>query len=761
MSRARMHKAVLLLISILLGVGMLVGVTWLTGAAGSSSADQIGVMPLATPGPNTLSVSQVGYRPRDAKRGILLVTDTSPITTFNVLADGQVVVFTGTLQIWETTWGLTATLADFSPVTMPDYYYLRAGPLTSAHFYIDPKAYRLLDPPDEIIPGAVFPDAIFDSFFAYQRSTEPDLNLPVYTRMVTGEVPTSMTWPDASGGWNDAASHDKETVSIAWTTQLLALALERNEAYFDVHLQTRQKILAEIQWGADWLLKMQDVDGGMLLAVKPPEDDLPRRVLGNKGTGVTAKTAAAFATAARVLANENPITYTTYLSAAETAWEWVQSQPNQFIPTTVYSSYWTGKSPSKIWATVELYYTFITTDPVKARDYLTQAISYTLDGTFVDCAWRDDSVGQTIDFRNAIIEEQTIVALARLYQAPDATSDVKNHISDELRGWYQTCVTPEISTPYGIADGELLTPWLGLNGWALQLGMDLLVAGEALHDEDMIRTGQDHIQWVVGNNPFTTSYVVGVGEHYPTEVWYKRPLTASIGAVLPGIFDEEPDGIPDNEVTHPITEGWKLAEPVVWYTAAFLYDMAWLDSYTPPFRIYLPVINKCWQDHGLMCDGGFECPGFWWPCWYEWGWGNGSYTRDSDAPACARGCSQEGLLLQRSSPTEWSGDVVMQEIEFGSGDALRFCSWMRIPVSLPHGETYLEIVFKDDSDSELDRVTGTEYDGATEWTPVCVEGTAPAGTAKAQVYFVSISWPGTDTNQVCYDDAWANMVNAE
>jgi hypothetical protein len=433
-----------------------------------------------------------------------------------------------------------------------------------------------------------------------------------------------------------------------------------------------------------------------------------------------------------------------------------QSHPNQFIPTTVYSSYWTGKSPSKILAAVEFYYTFSATDPVKARGYLTQAISYALDGTFVDCAWKDDSYGQTDSFQNTAVEEQTIVALARLYQAPDTTATAQDHISCELRKWYQYCVIPAISTPYGIADRELLRPWLGLNGWALQLGMDLLVAGEALHDEAMIRTGQEHIQWVVGNNPFATSYIVGVGGHYPTKVWYTRPLTTSIGAVLPGIFDEEPDGIPDDEVT---SDEWRLTEPVVWYTAAFLYDMAWLDEYTPTSvganKIYLPIVSKCWNNADLLQDSCFEGCGFW-PWWDgEWGWGDGAYIRDPDAPACAHGCSQEGLLLQRGSTTQWSGDVVMQEIAFEGNDTLQFCSWMKIPSSLPHGETYLEIVFKNSSDSDLGRVTGTKYNRAPEWTHVCVEGIAPAGTAKAQMHFVLISWPGTGTNQVCYDGALA------
>jgi endoglucanase len=417
------------------GDGTVSGIRY-PGATWSSLADETSVTPLATPAPNTLSVSQVGYRAQDAKQGVLLMGAASPVTTFNALA-GEQAVFTGTLQAWGMIWGLNAWVADFSPLEAPGYYHLKVGSLTSTHFYIAPEAYLLLDPPDEIITGSVFPDAIFDSFFDYQRSIADDRNLPVHTLTADGEVSTGTEWLDASGGWNDAASHDKETVSIAWTTQLLALALERNEAYFDVHPRTRQKILSEIQWGADWLLKIQDVDGGMLLAVKPPEGDLPRRVLRNKGTGVTAKAAAAFATAARVFADENPITYTTYLSAAEAAWGWVESHPNQFISTTVYPSYWTGKSPSKILATVELYYAFITADIPKAQSYLTQAISYTSAGAFdYDCAWRDGSDGQTTDFRNAAIEEQAIVALARLYQAPDATSDVRSHISDELRSWY-------------------------------------------------------------------------------------------------------------------------------------------------------------------------------------------------------------------------------------------------------------------------------------------------------------------------------------
>ena len=100
-------------------------------------------------------------------------------------------VFTGTLQTWGPIWGLTATLADFSSVVTPGHYCLQAGPVTSTHFHVDSYAYRLLDPPNEIAPGAVFPEAIFDSFFAYQRSDAPDLDLPVYMCTAAGEEPGS------------------------------------------------------------------------------------------------------------------------------------------------------------------------------------------------------------------------------------------------------------------------------------------------------------------------------------------------------------------------------------------------------------------------------------------------------------------------------------------------------------------------------------------------------------------------------------------
>src|SRR2546428_7088151 len=102
-------------------------------------------------------------------------------------------------------------------------------------------------------------------------------------------------------------------------------------------------LLSEVRWNLDWMLKMQDRDGGVWHKltrerfgsfVMPERDDGgPRYVIGTgsgpyKSSCATGDFAAVMATAARVFRPFDPDFAAAGLAAAERAWRWLSLNPN-------------------------------------------------------------------------------------------------------------------------------------------------------------------------------------------------------------------------------------------------------------------------------------------------------------------------------------------------------------------------------------------------------------------------------------------------
>ena len=136
------------------------------------------------------------------------------------------------------------------------------------------------------------------------------------------------------GGWYDAGDYGKYVVNGALSTgQMLLLCTLYPQAVTDQALHIPESgngisdLLDELKYELDWLLTMQDEDGGVfhkLTAknfsgfVSPEAYDLDRYVIG-KGTAASLDFAAVLAQAARLLAPTNEFWSQKALEAAEKA----------------------------------------------------------------------------------------------------------------------------------------------------------------------------------------------------------------------------------------------------------------------------------------------------------------------------------------------------------------------------------------------------------------------------------------------------------
>lgn len=148
---------------------------------------------------------------------------------------------------------------------------------------------------------------------------------------------------DLSGGWHDAGDYNKYTNFCFATVNYLLDAYEQNPTVFKDNYNIPESgngipdILDEIKYELDWLLKMQNIDGSVLMKVStlgftggsPPSTDTAQRLYGPASSSST-RTAASLFAHASIMYNTIPSlqTYsTTLLTKAQLAWTWLQNNP--------------------------------------------------------------------------------------------------------------------------------------------------------------------------------------------------------------------------------------------------------------------------------------------------------------------------------------------------------------------------------------------------------------------------------------------------
>jgi endoglucanase len=187
---------------------------------------------------------------------------------------------------------------------------------------------------------------------------------------------------DIHGGWHDAGDYGRYMINSGITTGTLLWAWESYGASLhDFALRIPESggkvpdFLAEIQWNLQWMLSLQDNDGGVwqkqsrddFCSFIMPQDELgPNYVIGTgsvpyKSTCATADLAAVMAIAARCYSSYAPAFSQQCLKAARAAWSWCQNNPNVFFknPAGIHTAEF-GDNDCRdelLWATADLWRT--------------------------------------------------------------------------------------------------------------------------------------------------------------------------------------------------------------------------------------------------------------------------------------------------------------------------------------------------------------------------------------------------------------------
>lgn len=307
-----------------------------------------------------IKVDQFGYRTGDKKVAIL----SNPVTGYNQAdsfspvgsislknSSTHAVVFSAAPISWNS--GNTHSQSgdqvwwfDFSGYTTPGKYYVSNGAIRSEDFIIHDTVYQ------DVLKTA------FKTFY-FQRCGIAKLAPYAMTGFVDGlchaqdvtckwyaNPALSSRWKDLSGGWHDAGDYNKY-VNFAYAAvfDLLMSFHLHQQAWVSDNMNIPEScngipdLLDEIKYETDWLLKMQESDGGVLSVVgvanfataSPPSADNADRLYGPKTTSASYSAAAMFAFAAtqfRKIDHSIAQNYSTTLqTAAINAYNWAVNNP--------------------------------------------------------------------------------------------------------------------------------------------------------------------------------------------------------------------------------------------------------------------------------------------------------------------------------------------------------------------------------------------------------------------------------------------------
>ncbi len=492
-----------------------------------------------------IEVDQVGY-PTHAPK--LAMIETQHPATFLVrrVNDGSI-AFEGQLKapVLDADSGDLVAGADFTPLVENGSFYLEVpGVGTSWHFAIGPD---------------VFQRAYYLAMRAYygQRcGTAVDLG-PEFPKYKHGACHLDGAWHPSSGktgpristhGWHDAGDYGRYVVNSGITTGTLLWAWELyGDRVKKIALNLPESgngepdILNEIRWNLDWMLTMQDDDGGVwhkqtsdhfCAFIMPEKDALPSYVVGTgaapfKSSCATADFAAVLAIAARVYRPFDAPYAERCLKAAEKAWQWLQQYPNIVfhnpagVATGDYGDAHCGDE--LLWAAAELSRT--TSDSSYSAYFLQH--------------YRDHI--ETI--RPVGPPSWSMVAPLGLWSyvlGGGKDSDAVRAIRERSLAVADQISERSEADAYRISLTTRDYIW-GSNSVAANYGMQLLIANRFRPNQHYVDAAMDNLHYLLGRNGLSLSFVTQIGDNAVRHPHHRPSAADGLDLPWPGLMAAGPN----------------------------------------------------------------------------------------------------------------------------------------------------------------------------------------------------------------------------
>lgn len=488
----------------------------------------------------TAFINQVGYRASDAKEFTLL-NGNGPVEIVD--AAGQTVL-TATPSV-PTNWdgsGQNVSLVDFSDLKTPGTYSIKiGGQIVRSDLKVTEKTF------EDVTKAAI-------KWFYYQRaSMELEQTYADKWKRAAGHTKSTIEKHSSAGngsiqstkGWYDAGDYGRYIVNSGITTYTLLSLFEHYPEYFKTLKWnipadgTLPDLLAEIKWNLDWMLTMQDTDGGVFHKmtslgfpgdIMPAKDTDPIYVIG-KGTAATFDFAGVMAIASRVYKDYDANFAAQCLEAAKKAYAWGAQNPNTRFknPNDVSTGeYGDGNlGDEKLFAGSEL---FLATNDASYKPSISEAGVPN---------WGDVS-------GLAVYGSATYGADAHSKQLLLSKADA---------------LAARTQTGFGVAMAAEDYVW-GSNAVAANQGIWLLHAYYLTGDNKYYVGAVKVLDYLLGKNPLDMSFMTGFGSKSPKKP-HHRPSTADgVSAPVPGMLVGGPQNNDNSDVNfnNNPDENWKCSD---------------------------------------------------------------------------------------------------------------------------------------------------------------------------------------------------------
>jgi endoglucanase len=502
---------------------------------------------LSSKGDNTtpdIRVDQVGYPSGFKKLAFVVHSGTQPLRDFELRrADNNQSVFAGTLSSAsiDVNSGDAMQTADFTNVDLTGSFYVNVGGVgRSPTFRIAPavytQAYQLTA----------------RSFYGQRCGTAVNLGGSFHHDACHGaggyDLSSGHSGAKASAqGWHDAGDYGRYVVSSGAATAVLLWAFELwgegSIGHIDLHIPESGKgtpdLLAEARWNIEWMLSMQDVDGGVWHKqtsthfcgfVLPDKDDLPSLVIGSghapfKTSCATGDFTAVAAVAARVYRPYDAKFAELCLTAAKKGWNWLESHPAETFHNPAGIS--TGEygddncADEQLWAAAEL---ARTTREQAFNDYFVAHYREFLDRISSDEPpnWASTAA---LGLWTYALGKGTDASAVKEIESRSVTAADAIAARTEQEGYRNTLVRKNYI-------------W-GSNGVAASYNLQLLISDRLAPAKRYREAAASNLHYLFGCNPFSLSYVTGLGSHSVRHI-HHRPSIA-LQQPWPGLLSGGPN----------------------------------------------------------------------------------------------------------------------------------------------------------------------------------------------------------------------------
>lgn len=470
--------------------------------------------------PMSIVVNQVGYLPQWQKTAFFL--NNQKPTSHPQLIDRDTRKVVKTIQpdreIQDTATPDAISTIDFSDITQSGTYYFKQGKLTSATFAIGTDIYQ--QPLITLLRSYYLQRCGVEIDDPVTGISHPPCHLKDGAVAHRDEYHLAGKNIAAVGGWHDAGDYGKYVTTTAVTiARLLNLYEQYPDLFPDSQLTIPESgngvsdLLDEMQFGLDWLLKMQREDGAVYRKLSgkqwpfgvSPDEDVQSRYVYGISTPETAKFAAVMAIASRNFQSVDTELASKYLDAAESAWQYLPTQPEMKVDWVEGDDSGSGKYLSskydreaslktdvddRLWAAVELY---ITTGKANFANYFADNLSE-FDYTLFE--WKDPSPLALINYLKQNRQPTSAELIAQIENKVIQRADLLLERVEE--------------SAYNIANNRFI--W-GSNKMTAEEGITLVYAYQLTDNRQYLAAAIDQLDYLLGRNHFNQTFITGIGDN--------------------------------------------------------------------------------------------------------------------------------------------------------------------------------------------------------------------------------------------------------